>query len=262
MQAAAMSQVTGEASAKAGCQGSSRRAGTLLVGLGSPHGDDCVGWCVASALAAALDRAAAPSQVPILVRLAQVPLELLHWCGELARLVIVDACVPAPCGPHDSRPSPGAYERWYWPEVPTVRLRPATSHDLGLADVLALGSSLQMLPPEVEIWGLWIAPESVRAASVSHSAAGTNVGGGPTAGASCLHTVPPHVGKPGCTCVELERQLSCSLRAVLPTIVSELWRSLVGPCTAAEDVVGPERPGSGAEQADRHVSPVTGRAHP
>lgn len=139
------------------------RAGTLLIGLGSHYGDDCAGWCVACAVAAALQKTPAAACRRAVVRLARQPLEILDWCSECARLLIVDACLPGQHGDADLLPSHGAWERWKWPHVPALRLRPATSHDFGLQQTLALGSQLGMLPAEVEIWGLYIAPHSVRA---------------------------------------------------------------------------------------------------
>ncbi len=227
---------------------------TLLVGLGSHQGDDCAGWCVACAAAAALQNLPAECCRPT-VRLARQPLELLHWCCGCARLVIVDACLPDQCSEARLLPSPGTWRRWRWPHIPALRLRPATSHDFGLLHTLALGSRLGILPPEVEIWGLYIAPHSLHTvrglsgpadphdadalAPARSSPSGARLEGRTSSWAcdalAAVRPTPNGLSTSGADIcglyAQLVSQLSPSVRAALPKIVDALVRSLAAPAS-------------------------------
>lgn len=109
-------------------------AGTLVVGLGSAHGDDQIGWRVAEDLAA----------LSIPVRIARSPSELLDWLGGVERLVVCDAC--------QNLGAPGDVLRLPWPDARLAALRSSGSHDMGLAEVLALAEQLGHLPKAVIIW--------------------------------------------------------------------------------------------------------------
>ncbi|MCL6503122.1 MAG: hypothetical protein K6T86_10585 [Pirellulales bacterium] len=230
-------------------------AATLLVGLGSPHADDAVGWCVAGAVAAALERHTnLPQRRALTVRQARVPLELLHWCGGASRLVIVDACVPLATDATGSQPLPGTYQAWRWPALPACRLRPATSHDLGLAETLALGSTLGVLPEEITVWGVWIAPERVlpppgggntvtqapspNMARVTEAALSGGARFDPAAATRSWASVTATIDGMACAatatgCADADRlraklacQLSPPLRAALSALVADVMRDL------------------------------------
>jgi len=116
---------------------------TLVVGLGSPHGDDAIGWQIVDRL-----RSAVPCDAEI--RVAADPTEILGWLEGVTELHVCDAC--------QSRGRPGQVHRWRWPEFdeqsPTGRL---SSHGTTLHEVLRLGERLGLLPPRVMIWGIEIA---------------------------------------------------------------------------------------------------------
>ena len=115
-------------------------ATTLLVGIGSSHGDDQFGWQVA--------RAVAQRQLDGLeVRLANSPSELLDWLEEADHLILCDAC-------HGLDQPPGAVQQWTWPAAELQHVRWSGTHDLGLSAVLELGQQLDRLPPQVTIWGV------------------------------------------------------------------------------------------------------------
>ena len=63
-------------------------AGTLLVGLGSAHGDDQVGWYVIDRLSESIQH-----RCGIAARRAVIPLDLLDWLDEVHTLHICDASV-------------------------------------------------------------------------------------------------------------------------------------------------------------------------
>jgi hydrogenase maturation protease len=112
---------------------------TLFVGLGSPHGDDAVGWRIAEMVAA--------EEVPgVTVRRASSPLDLLDWLGGIERLAICDAC--------DSPNAAGTLYDWYWP-VAAILPRPLrNSHAIGLVEALQLAEQVGRLPQEVRIYAV------------------------------------------------------------------------------------------------------------
>lgn len=121
-------------------------ARTLIVGLGSPHGDDAAGWRVVEEL----QSAASPS---IEIRPASDPTDVLLWISGVSQLHICDAC--------QTGDEPGAIHSWQWPEgIPVSSRSDLSSHGLKLPEVLQLADRLGMLPARVMIWGIEI--ESVR----------------------------------------------------------------------------------------------------
>ncbi len=77
---------------------------TLFVGLGSPHGDDQIGWLIA-------DRLAAERGLPgtVAVRKAAIPLDLLDWLEGVDCLHVCDALQ----GPTTF----GEVQRWEWADA-------------------------------------------------------------------------------------------------------------------------------------------------
>jgi len=57
----------------------------LVVGVGSSHGDDQVGWFVAKEL---MQRSMRNCQV----RIAATPLEILNWLEDFTLVHVIDAC--------------------------------------------------------------------------------------------------------------------------------------------------------------------------
>jgi hydrogenase maturation protease len=117
------------------CQVHEHPTRTLIVGLGSPHGDDQLGWRVAERLA--LDLAASE----IDVRTVRSAGELLDWVDGVERLIVCDAC--------QSQGLPGAVRCCVWPAAELSTVRSSGSHDLELASALALADELGRLPGEV-----------------------------------------------------------------------------------------------------------------
>jgi len=109
----------------------------LIVGLGSAHGDDQLGWRVAERLALEL----AASEID--VRIARSPGELLDWLDGVERLIVCDAC--------ENQGSPGTVHCWHWPATELRLARASGSHDLGLASALALADELGILPGDVKL---------------------------------------------------------------------------------------------------------------
>jgi hydrogenase maturation protease len=113
------------------------RSTVLLVGLGSPHGDDRAGWQAAAALAS-------PPVGGLCVRTAVAPIEILDWLDGQRRLVVCDAAV--------GTGRAGELARWTWPDQRLAAVGFRGTHDLSLVTVLELAGRLGRLPPEVVVW--------------------------------------------------------------------------------------------------------------
>ncbi|WLD10379.1 hydrogenase maturation protease [Planctellipticum variicoloris] len=109
----------------------------LIVGLGSPHGDDQAGWLVIDwlhTLGADVQSA----------RKAVHPGDLWSWAEAGRALTVCDA--------GHANGQPGRVGRWTWPEDRLEGSRLGGTHDLPLADVLMLGRQTGCCPERVEIW--------------------------------------------------------------------------------------------------------------
>lgn len=115
-------------------------ARTLIVGIGSPHGDDQAGWLVAERIAAAggHDR--------VTVRQTGSPAELLNWLEGIEKLVICDAC--------RGLGRVGELRRWTWPAHELAEATWSGTHDMSLPAVLQLAERLGCLPRHVCIWSV------------------------------------------------------------------------------------------------------------
>ncbi len=112
---------------------------TVVVGIGSPHGDDQIGWRIADRLSQAMC-----SSVEIYK--AASPIELLDFANRADELTICDACRA------DS--DFGTIWCWNWPTEAIETCRFSGSHDLPLPVALELASQLGRLPRRVTIWGV------------------------------------------------------------------------------------------------------------
>lgn len=115
------------------------KSGTLAVGIGSPYGDDQIGWIAMQELAAAM-------RGEIDVKQAGQPAELLDWLQDVEQLIICDACLAGGTA--------GDIHRWEWPCDSFATRERAGSHDLSLPFVLSLAARLGKLPPRVVVWGI------------------------------------------------------------------------------------------------------------
>lgn len=110
---------------------------TLIVGVGSPHGDDQIGWRIAEALAV-------DSRPGWSIRTARNPAELLAWLDDkVEQLVICDACYGSA--------SLGELHVWRWPTAEIQLACASGGHDLSLPSVLELAHELRRLPSCVVI---------------------------------------------------------------------------------------------------------------
>ena len=123
----------------------------LFVGVGSPHGDDQIGWHVADALAKIESLCE-----QITIRKAIVPLDLVDWLDGVEFLGLCDAA--------ESRSPVGSLTRWEWRAdhagschelLPALaQSRSHSSHDLDLKNVLELAARLNRLPRRIVVWAV------------------------------------------------------------------------------------------------------------
>lgn len=125
----------------------------LLVGIGSSHGSDSVGWQVAMQI-----QPWPPSGCD--VRTALVPADILDWIEPYQTVHICDAC-----SGNAARPT---VHRWRWPDARIEKLAWGGTHDLGLPGVLDLAVTLGLAPADMVLWGIEIPGEFCEA---DHAAA-------------------------------------------------------------------------------------------
>lgn len=113
---------------------------TLVVGIGSPRGDDQAGWLIADRLAADCELA------NVVVKRAASPVHLLDWLDRVERLVICDAC--------HGLGRVGEVAHWQWPDGEFLNMAWSGTHDLSLPTVLQLAERLGRLPPSVVVWAI------------------------------------------------------------------------------------------------------------
>lgn len=118
---------------------------TLAVGIGSPHGDDQIGWAVMRELAVA-------TCGEVEVKMASQPAELLDWLQDVDDLIICDAC--------QADGMAGEIYRWQWPTDSLSTNQRAGSHDLSLPFALSLADRLGKLPQRVIVWGMELGDSS------------------------------------------------------------------------------------------------------
>jgi hydrogenase maturation protease len=129
----------------------SSRGGILIVGVGSFHGDDRIGWYVAQRL---VDTGIESADV--CVRTAQVPLDLMNWISDFETLHVVDACASDIAGPCWRRiDCSGTTGGTVASGPPGIGTRHASgTHGWSLPDVLDLARRLGQLPSRVVVWAV------------------------------------------------------------------------------------------------------------
>lgn len=110
-----------------------------IIGLGSPFGDDQVGWRVVESL-----RGRLPDTID-LVALDRPGATLINWMQRVEHLVLIDAVC--------SGAEPGSLFRLRPAELPEERSH-YSSHDLALRDTLRLAESLDCRPGLVDIYAI------------------------------------------------------------------------------------------------------------
>jgi hydrogenase maturation protease len=120
---------------------------TLVIGLGSHHGADAIGWLAVRALKQ-LDGALSTVEVAS-------GGDLLDKILPHRRLLLCDGCLGAG--------EPGSVHHWSWPHIDLGRLKSFGTHDLSLAEVFGLSQVLGNLPRAVELWGIEVPMDAAKA---------------------------------------------------------------------------------------------------
>ena len=124
----------------------------LIIGIGSPFGDDRVGWEVVEQL----QRMDLPPEIRLL-SLDRPGVELIERMRGHAQVTLIDAV-------HSEEHPPGTCLE-LTPEQ--LHLLACTStHGFGLADTLKLGQSLDALPPSLQLCAICISPPEQSPAAI------------------------------------------------------------------------------------------------
>ena len=110
---------------------------SLIVGLGSPHGDDQLGWV-------AIDRLRSLLPDGISARQVRDAFELLDILEGHDTAVIIDAAAPAG--------QPGTLRTFNWPSPLLADSERLSTHGLGLVAALELAEALGRLPRRLKIY--------------------------------------------------------------------------------------------------------------
>ncbi len=120
-----------------GCRDQEESATTLIVGIGSLHGDDQIGFLVAEHLSLLDPRVCR-------VRRTDAPMRLLDWIDRFTTVHLIDAC--------RSGDRPGTLRRYQWPDPQLMQCGWSGTHDFDLPTVLRLADQLDRLPACVTVW--------------------------------------------------------------------------------------------------------------
>jgi hydrogenase maturation protease len=114
----------------------------LIVGIGSPHGDDRAGWT-------AIEQLQSKSLEEVELRQAKVPHDVIDWIDECTEVHIIDCC--------RVKSADLILRRFEWSDTPIdneLNLRSAGSHQIDIISVLRLAASLNRLPVHVVLWAI------------------------------------------------------------------------------------------------------------
>lgn len=113
-------------------------ANCCIAGVGSPHGDDQIGWRIVDILQ--------KQQLPAQVVRVRDPMGLLDCCDGCQQLVIVDAC--------STGALPGTISRLEWPDSRIKTRHRFSTHGISVAGVLELAGNLGRLPERAILFGV------------------------------------------------------------------------------------------------------------
>ena len=119
-----------------------------IVGVGSPHGDDRLGWVAAGELRRSTGLAALSPLTLTVAERDRPGMDLLRGLEGLTTLIVVDAVRTGLAA--------GTLHRLTGDEIGRAA-GTLSSHGFGLAEALELGRVMGCLPPRVVVFGLEIA---------------------------------------------------------------------------------------------------------
>lgn len=148
----------------------------LIVGIGSPHGNDRIGWEVIERLETVHPSAQTKSGNGLLLRKATAPIELLDWlewdltvhiidsvigdCPSIKRYRIVQKNGHLQCIPDPALGSPKTIANCSTAPLASLfeTLQSKSSHQLDLISTLELASVLERLPSRLFLWTVAVEP--------------------------------------------------------------------------------------------------------
>jgi hydrogenase maturation protease len=118
----------------------------LIAGIGSPHGDDQIGWHLVEYLRRNPSKIDA-SSVSLFV--ARDPVDLMAQLDGVRRLVVVDGC--------QMGREVGEIMRLQWPDPGCFVRHSHSTHHVSLIQTLQLAEALNRMPSQVVLYGIEIA---------------------------------------------------------------------------------------------------------
>lgn len=120
-----------------------------IIGVGSPVGEDDVGWRVIEVLSNASWLQPLIGKGLELVALDRPGASLLEHMAGIPQVIIIDAMV--------SGRKPGTFVRFEWPFA-TEAAGLWSCHGFGVGETLRLGQVLGALPGKLWVWGIEVQP--------------------------------------------------------------------------------------------------------
>jgi hydrogenase maturation protease len=111
-----------------------------VIGVGSPHGDDSIGWKL-------VDRLRGRTTAD-LVCLRQ-PVDVVEYLADVSLVILVDACL-------SGRPA-GTVTRLVWPDRRIEQRHGRSTHGLAIASALQLAETLGRVPRRIVVYGVEMA---------------------------------------------------------------------------------------------------------
>lgn len=128
------------------------KAKSAIIGIGSPFGEDQAAWHAVDTLAEeqwVQDKLQAGKLT--LMKLDRPGMCLLDYLRGFDHVILVDAVI-------SPKHSPGMILTLKREDLTNLET-PASSHSFGVAEALAMGETLGILPTRLEIWGVVIAED-------------------------------------------------------------------------------------------------------
>jgi hydrogenase maturation protease len=120
---------------------------TAIIGIGSPFGDDQAGWLAIDNLQEEpWVKAQVAAGILTLQKRDRPGMSLLEHLHSYDHVILIDAVISA-------RHAPGMLFKLQSEELVLLEF-PTSSHGFGIAEVLALGETLGLLPKQLDIWGV------------------------------------------------------------------------------------------------------------